>query len=75
MDQMRRLCWEEERGVARLPQRQTSYTAADWPTGGRINQTHVRARAHAHTQARALAGMYTYLQIKSAETTAGCRLR
>lgn len=46
---MRRLCWEEDRGVARLPQRQTSLTAADWPAGGRINQTHMRARTHTRT--------------------------
>lgn len=58
--------------------RGSSASAPDELNGSRLadrweNQSNTHTRTH--TQARALPGMYTYLQIKSAETTAGCRLR
>lgn len=50
-DGMHRVCWDENRGVARLHQRQTSETAAGCPRAdGRVNQTQMRARTCAHTR-------------------------
>lgn len=73
---------DAETVLGRGPGRGSSASAPDELNGSRLagrwenqSNTHARAHTHAHTQACVLPGMYAYLQIKSAETTAGCRLQ